>query len=73
MSEITVKERAASGYVERVREFMNALPADLPGAVEMFGAEDIVWTLPPTVPGGGRPWVGKANVIKFLSRMQAGF
>lgn len=56
-----------------VLEFLAALPADLPAAVERYGADDIVWTLPPTVPGGGRPWKGKAAVVKFLAMMQAGF
>jgi ketosteroid isomerase-like protein len=53
--------------------FLEALPSDLPGTAERYGSDDISWTLPPTVPGGSRPWKGKPAVMKFLGLMQAGF
>jgi uncharacterized protein len=62
-----------SSDIRLVEAFLQALPADLPGTAERYGADDITWTLPPTVPGGARPWVGKPAVVKFLGMMQAGF
>jgi uncharacterized protein len=56
-----------------VEAFLQALPADLPGTAQRYGSDDITWTLPPTVPGGARPWKGKSAVMKFLGLMQAGF
>src|SRR5690606_17835919 len=59
--------------IDLVQAFFTALPKDLPRAVELYGGDRITWTLPPTVPGGSRPWEGKDAVMKFLGMMQDGF
>lgn len=64
---------SVASNAEAVRRFFAILAADLPRAVEIHGDDRITWTLPPTVPGGARPWEGKPAVMKFLGRMQAGF
>lgn len=59
--------------IELVQAFFTALPKDLPQAVDRYGGDAITWKLPPTVPGGSRPWEGKVAVMKFLGMMQDGF
>jgi ketosteroid isomerase-like protein len=73
MTEAAAQAAEPGSTAQLVRAFLEALPADLPAAVERYGAPTIQWALPATVPGGGRPWVGKPAVKKFLTMMQAGF